>query len=464
MWERGFGLHRNSTFLLSMQANPTATEETPFGPDKTLVAGQLKESKGGRDSVGIGSSLGGALLAGQHHSVIQYEGIRRLAIMVTPTCDGDIRDQTWEAISMMRAILREQGEPMTLTMQTVFVADAADVPAIQKLFEAYFDEQMPLTLFAVQPPCDGAALAVEAWAISTSTVAVGYHGPHLVTIEHDGLRWIYASAGAIHLNGKSAYEQAAEAFGNLGARLSAVGVPFRDVQRLWLYQGGITESENSIERYRELNRARTDFFRDIDFGANPLLDNPKGGEVYPASTGIGTDEHGLVITSLSVQTDRDDVRVLSLENPQQTSACDYPAEYSAKSPKFSRATAVRMGDHMTTWISGTASIVNSETVFPGDVERQTEQTLDNIENLISHENFARLGWGDAGATLDDLAKVRVYVKYPEDYEKCRAVCEKRLGQVPSVYATASVCRPDLLVEIEGVAFSELPSAETLSDP
>jgi enamine deaminase RidA (YjgF/YER057c/UK114 family) len=156
-----------------------------------------------------------------------------------------------------------------------------------------------------------------------------------------------------------------------------------------------------------------------------------------------------------VQTDRKDVGILSLENPRQTSAFDYPKEYSRKSPKFSRAMAIRIGNHLTTWVSGTASIVNAETMHPGDVVKQTEQTLDNIERLIGAENFTRHGWPDAGATLADLAKVRVYVKHPGDFEACRAVCERRLGRIPAIYAQADVCRPDLLVEIEGVAFSPL---------
>ena len=47
------------------------------------------------------------------------------------------------------------------------------------------------------------------------------------------------------------------------------------------------------------------------------------------------------------------------------------------------------------------------------------------------------------------------------YEACRAVCERRVGHVPSIYAVADVCRPDLLVEIEGVAFSRVrkPNSE-----
>ncbi|MCB1236812.1 MAG: dioxygenase [Verrucomicrobiae bacterium] len=390
-----------------------------------------------------------------HYTVISYDGLTRLALMVTPTCGGKFVDQAWETLSIVRQILRQQGEPMALTMQTVFVADANDVPAAQKLFEAYFGEEMPLTLFVVQPPCDGAALAVEAWAISTRTVEVGYLGPHLVTLEHDGMRWVYASSGAIHLAGRSAYEQAREGFVSLRRRLRAAGVPFRDVARLWLYQGGITEIEEGIERYRELNRGRTDVFEEIDFASNPLARLSGGREIYPASTGIGTKEHGLVMTSLAVQTDRDDVAILALENPRQVSAFDYPPEYSKKSPKFARAMGIRIGNHLTTWVSGTASIIDSETVHPGDVVGQTEQTLDNIANLISRENYARHGWADAGATLSDLAKARIYVKRPEDYEKCREVCQRRLGSIPTVYAVADVCRPDLLVEIEAVAFSSL---------
>jgi enamine deaminase RidA (YjgF/YER057c/UK114 family) len=124
--------------------------------------------------------------------------------------------------------------------------------------------------------------------------------------------------------------------------------------------------------------------------------------------------------------------------------------------------AVVIGDYVTTWISGTASILNCETVHPGDVEKQTEQTIDNIQKLISRENFERHGVPGAGFQLSDLAKIRVYVKRSEDYETCRAICERRFGPLPTIYAQADVCRPDLLVEIEGVAFSRLQSTAARS--
>jgi enamine deaminase RidA (YjgF/YER057c/UK114 family) len=156
---------------------------------------------------------------------------------------------------------------------------------------------------------------------------------------------------------------------------------------------------------------------------------------------------------MALETRRADVFLLPLENPQQTPAYTYNPRYSSQSPKFSRAVALGLGDYVTTWVSGTASIVNAESCHPGDPEKQTEQTIDNIERLIAAENFTLHGLKGAGARLQDLAKIRVYLKQPEDLAKCRAVCERRFGAVPAIYAVAGICRPELLVEIEGVAFS-----------
>ena len=395
------------------------------------------------------------LIGEQHHTVIDLGKVKRVAMMVTPEGGGSFRDEAWEAASTIRAILRQQDEPMAVTMQTVFVRDRADVPVARQILEACYGGQMPLTLFVVQPPCEGRGLAIEAWAVNTNAAQVEYHSEDLVTVNYDGLRWIYASGGSLHLEGRTPFEQSAEAFSSMRRVLTRAGAGFQDVVRTWLYQGCITEEVDGVERYRELNRARTDFFAGINFEHRPVKVAHNGHAIYPASTGIGTLCHGLVTACMALQTDREDVQLMALENPLQTSAFDYPKEYSIKSPKFARAMAVRAGEYVTTWISGTASIVNAETVHKGDIVKQTEQTLTNIEKLIAPENFARQGWADAGATFEDLARLHVYVKRPEDYEACRAVCERRVGHVPSIYAVADVCRPDLLVEIEGVAFSRL---------
>lgn len=454
---------------------PDPVTETPIcyrlEPDRELLEGHCKTMGCAVRHATPGTVAAGrvmhevppCLLGKQHHTLVGYDGVKRVALMVTPESCGDFRDQVWEAMSAMRAILRQQNEPMALTVQTVFIDHAENVPKARRMFEAYYGDHLPLTCFVVQPPCDGRGIAIEAWAISTTKVDVRYHSPQLVTVSHDGLRWIHAAAGSLKQQGRSAYDQALEAFEGMRAVLASAGASFDDVVRTWLYQGGITDIEGETERYRELNRARTDFFSKVPFHSRGLAHGRNGHAIYPASTGIGTLEHGLITTCLALQTDREDVQLLPLENPLQTPSFDYPSHYSPKTPKFSRAMAVRIGDHVTTWISGTASIVNSETVHKGDVTQQTEQTLTNIERLIDGDNFARLGWPGTGATLADLAKVRVYVKHHDDYEKCRAVCERRLGRIPAIYAMADVCRPDLLVEIEGVAFSPLKTTATIQE-
>ena len=177
------------------------------------------------------------------------------------------------------------------------------------------------------------------------------------------------------------------AFRAAGERLGAAGLRFDDVIRTWLYLGDITGPEGKTHRYYELNRARTEFYRDRKFGAGMVHALQSNGRVFPASTGIGTggERRGDQLHRAADRPARR--RLVPLENPQQTSSCDYGRSYGTESPKFARAMAVVAGEFVTTLISGTASITASETRHPDDVERQTQQSLDNIEALIGPENF-----------------------------------------------------------------------------
>ncbi len=105
------------------------------------------------------------LLSEEHHTVVELDRVCRVALMVTPHPTGDVIDQTWEAVSTIRAVMKQQQVPMTVTMQTVYVRSADDIRAIRRLMEAYYGDRTPTTSFIVQPPCDGQALAIEAWAL-----------------------------------------------------------------------------------------------------------------------------------------------------------------------------------------------------------------------------------------------------------------------------------------------------------
>ncbi len=115
--------------------------------------------------------------------------------------------------------------------------------------------------------------------------------------------------------------------------------------------------------------------------------------------------------------------------------------------------ALAYGPDMTIFISGTASITNSESRHLGDAVAQTHEALDNIEALISEDNLGCHGLPGFGSSLEGLGQVRVFIKRTEDYPMIQAVRARRLGDVPAMYTTADVCRPELLVEIEGIAFS-----------
>ncbi len=91
--------------------------------------------------------------------------------------------------------------------------------------------------------------------------------------------------------------------------------------------------------------------------------------------------------------------------------------------------ALSCGNYATFFISGTASITQSETRHVGDAaDARREETLDNIEALIAEDKLARHGLPGLGTTLDNLGFVRVYIKRREDYEAVRAVCEPAPGR------------------------------------
>ncbi|MCX7824428.1 MAG: dioxygenase [Verrucomicrobiae bacterium] len=387
---------------------------------------------------------------GAAYSVIHWGKATRAVLMVTPASRGPVDEQAGEAVRTIRATLKKQRGLQTVTVQTVFLRDAKDQAACERVFAAHYGAEQPVTTYVWQPPCDGAALAIEAWAVG-GDVQVRRPLPNVLTMTCNQITWTYCGGVALPATRGEVYKQSLAGFRQLDAMLKKAGVGFDHVVRTWLYLGHITGPEGDLERYMELNRARTDFYRRIRFGRGHLMPRVERA-VYPASTGIGMKGRGLAMSATAVDTLRKDVMWLPLENPLQTPVYQYERVYSPKSPKFVRAMAAVMGEHVTMWVSGTASIVNSKTQHVGDPRMQTEQTIDNIERLISHENVADHGLRGAGAALADMARVRVYVKRPQDYQVCRAVCEQRFGKVPIIYTVADVCRSDLLVEMEGVAF------------
>ena len=318
-------------------------------------------------------------------------------------------------------------------------------------------DNTPILEIIYQPPLSGAPFALEAWGIACSSpnlFQMSRLSPAVTEIKYDGLSWAHCFNVRPKVSDKLVYPRSLNVFDQIGRSYNAVGIPFEDVIRTWIYLGDIVGPEGATQRYKELNRARTDYFADTQF-CMKYRSEAYNGEAYPASTGIGSDGKEVMISALTLKSDRLDVIAVPLENPQQTSAFNYGQVYSPSSPKFARALGIQWGDNGLIFISGTASITDAESRFVGDPVQQTVCTLDNISCLIDRANCRQHGFSRFGAELKDLAFARVYIKRMEDYPAVARTCREMCGtDVPMVFTQTDVCRPELLVEIEGVAFAK----------
>ena len=360
----------------------------------------------------------------------------------------------------VRACISQNAPSAKVIQQTVFLKNYEDRHVCQEFWRNVYGPALPVNVYVPQAPSDGQLLAVEIIAQECGTgsdpAQVIHEKENLTILKHSGVTWYYACQQEPADYSWSMYSQSVEMFQELDKTFLSQKIPFENVIRTWLYLGNITEPtyselEGETQRYKELNRARTDFFRDIRF-FDGLTAKPWTHAVYPASTGIGADGDTVVMSALAVKFDDPEKGcVIPLENPHQTSAFDYGEQYSIKSPKFARALLLASEESGIIFVSGTASITDQETRYLDDPLNQTELTLDNIEILIAEENLKAHGKPGFGCPLDGLVSARVYVKRPEHLETIRAVCERRIPNVPKIYTIADVCRPDLLVEIEGMA-------------
>jgi enamine deaminase RidA (YjgF/YER057c/UK114 family) len=391
---------------------------------------------------------------GVGYSVVELSGVRHVFASAVPRTGTTLEEQAHDALRTIAAVAEEENTLGSIVKQAVFIRDTEQIDECRRIIHEFYGDEMPATIYIPQPPCGGKLLEIEALGVGRGMgmVKIERCSERLVTTEHDGIRWIHLANIYPETKATTVYDRSLDMFERTSEGLIAQGFRFDQVVRTWLYLGDIVGPEEDTQRYKELNRARTDFFRYRKFGGG-LVPPGYNGDVYPASTGIGTEGKGVVMSCMAMDTTRDDVKLVPLENPLQVPAFDYGKHYSPKSPKFARAMAVAAGDYATIFVSGTASITDSETRFIGDVAGQTGQTLDNIAALISRDNLTRHGVSGPGATLDTMVLARVYIKQQEDYEKVKAVCEERLGELPIIYAVADVCRPDLLVEIEGIAIA-----------
>ncbi|MDR1384403.1 MAG: hypothetical protein LBJ67_11275 [Planctomycetaceae bacterium] len=417
--------------------------------DLNKIGGKLEKQFAFRRNFIKANGRGGAF------SFIQRKSLRQMYLVAESFPKGSLETKFNEIRETLADVLDRQNMRDSVVAISVFWHDLAQKQFLRQRFRDFFGESLPQITYIPQCSCFGKSIVVELFAVGSENknFEIRRHSENSVEVLADNLSVLFC--GDVYPDNKpqKSYFRSLNAFQKLQTLLVRESYNISNLYRTWLYLGHIVDIEDETQRYKELNRARTDFFNGQDFITDFL---PQGyrGVAFPASTGIGADDYDVVISSQAIKSERKNLILVPLENPLQTPAFDYGQVYSPQSPKFSRAMAFVDGNDAKVYISGTASITDSESRFQGNPEHQTHQTLDNIAALVTEENLSKHGINGFRATLEQLAVARVYVKNPSDFPTIRRVCEERIYGTPIVYVFADVCRPELLVEIEGIAIPE----------
>lgn len=123
-----------------------------------------------------------------------------------------------------------------------------------------------------------------------------------------------------------------------------------------------------------------------------------------------------------------------------------PDELS-KNPAFSQIVTTQ-GNGKTIYIGGQDAVnAQGEVVGKGDIAKQTEQVMKNLQTALSA----------CGATFENLVKLSIYIVQGQDLYRGFQVSQKYFGNltnppVISVLVVAGLANPDFLVEIDATAF------------
>lgn len=270
-----------------------------------------------------------------------------------------------------------------------------------------------------QPPLDGSKIA--AWCyFATDMETISKERNPLFT--HNGYQHTW---NATHMEEGTSYEQTYALLEEENAKAKELGMTIADnCIRTWFYV------QNIDVNYLGMVKARKQLFE--TYGLTNCTH-------YIASTGIeGKSEK----PSTSIRLDSYFVKGLKQEQIQYLYALTHLNQTYEYGVTFERATAVHYGDRKHIFLSGTASIDNrGKILHVGDIEKQTLRMWENSEALLQ----------EAGATLDNMAHLFVYLRDIADYRVVNEMFEKRFPNTPKLILLAPVCRPGWLIEMEGIA-------------
>ncbi len=320
--------------------------------------------------------------------------------------------------------------PETAVFRRLYLSDAANqakLAAQSSLAREPLDSQVAVSMVQQAPLPDGkvAMLAYHLDGMTSAAkreVAPGHMLARIGDLEH---LWSTRLCARDTGGPSEAAAQTRAVFANLTDVLAAHGASLADqCVRTWIYVKDVDVF------YQDMVDARVELF------AREGLTRETH---FLASTGIeGSCSHRYDVVLM------DAYSVLGLRPEQVSYLNDFDhlcstADYGVT---FERGTRVAYADRAHHFVSGTASIdASGKVVHRGDVGRQFTRALENVDALLH----------SGGASLDDMTHLVVYLRDPSDRNRIEAMAAERFGDLPRLVLRGAVCRPEWLVEVEGIA-------------
>ena len=318
----------------------------------------------------------------------------------------------------------------TAVFRRIFLSDVLNQAAAVRntaLVREPFESPVAVSIVQ-QPPLSGAKIALLAYHIESAGPIVKRRlTPKHMIAEKNGLRHLWSTRLCADDNEQSLSSpaQTREVFNDLIGVLASQGGTLRDhCVRTWIYLKDVDVF------YKGMVDSRRELFE--QYGLT-------GATHYIASTGIeGACAHRFDIVAM------DAYSILDLA-PEQVS---YLNDFDRLCPTrdynvtFERGTRIAYADRSHHFISGTASIDRAGwIVHMGDVLAQLDHALNNVDALLQ----------SGSATLEDMMHLIVYLRDPTDFTRVARYLAKRCPDLPLSVVEGAVCRPEWLVEVEGVA-------------
>jgi enamine deaminase RidA (YjgF/YER057c/UK114 family) len=372
----------------------------------------------------------GTLPASVHISRFKGSGgVDEYHLTVRPTEVGSIDAHLEWVESAYRSALDSLGlDSQTALVRRLFCSDLPNqvdvLEACPCSSRSNPDEPCAVS-WVCQPPVPTAKIVLWAYHVSDRNGALHKTRENGSLVLRRGELAHQWTTGITSPNGDTTYAQTHGVFEAYDSMLRARDLSMADnVMRTWLYV------QNIDANYRGMVVARREFFAEHGLTQDTH---------FIASSGIqGTSANAADRVAM-------DAYAISGVRPEQIeylAALDHLAPTYDYGVTFERATSISYRDRTHVILSGTASIdPRGDILYPGEVSRQLDRTLENMEALLSQ----------AGATLEDMCTFIVYVRDPSDHVCAWQRMQERFGDAPIEVLVASVCRPGWLIEVEGTA-------------